>query len=124
MPELGRPPVKNREDKYHIIGRAYSTMNPRCWVNYIQFSIIFSEFFQERPPACDRMHLARDHVCISPLQMVSVTFQPYVGWRDVGSREEDGWLVCGLQSFLREFVGYSVDQVLLALLVTFSTPYL
>ena len=39
MPELGRPPVKNREDKYHIIGRAYSTMNPRCWVNYIQFSI-------------------------------------------------------------------------------------
>ena len=24
MPELGKPPVKNREDKYHIIGRAYS----------------------------------------------------------------------------------------------------
>lgn len=55
--------------------------------------------------------------------MVSVTFQPYVGWREVGSRDEDGWLVCGLQQ-LREFVGYSVDQILLGVLVTFTTLYL
>ena len=90
MPEQGEAPVKDRDTKYHIIGKAYSTMNPRAWVNYIQFSMVFAEFFQ----------------------MISVTFQPYVGWRDVGSREKDGWLVCGVQSLLREFVGYSVDQVL------------
>ena len=55
--------------------------------------------------------------------MVSVTFQPYVGWREVGSRDEDSWLVCGLQQ-LREFVGYSVDEILLGVLVTFTTLYL
>jgi len=42
---------------------------------------------------------------------VSVAFQPYVGWRELGSREEDSWLLCFLQGFLSEFVGITVDQV-------------
>jgi len=42
---------------------------------------------------------------------VSVAFQPYVGWRELGSREEDSWLVCFMQGFLSEFVGITVDQV-------------
>jgi len=41
---------------------------------------------------------------------VSVAFQPYVGWRELGSREEDSWLLCFLQG-LSEFVGITVDQV-------------
>ena len=42
---------------------------------------------------------------------MSVAFQPYVGWRELGSREEDSWLLCFLQGFLSEFVGITVDQV-------------
>ena len=101
-PDLNEPPLKNRGKKYHICGRAYSTMDPRSWVNYIQFSLIASEFFQ----------------------FSSVGFQPYVGWRTTGSRDDDSWLLCAVQGFMREFVGYSVDEVLLALLVTFTTFYL
>ena len=97
-PDLNEPPLKNRGKKYHICGRAYSTMDPKSWVNYIQFSLIASEFFQ----------------------FSSVGFQPYVGWRTTGSRDDDSWLLCAVQGFMREFVGYSVDEVLLALLVTFD----
>ena len=49
-PELSESPKdpdkKKGRKKFHIIGRAYSSMNPKGIVNYIQFSIVLSEFFQ------------------------------------------------------------------------------
>ena len=48
-------------------------MNPRCWINYLQFSIIFTEFFQ-----MVRLYL-RYISAISPLYLpISPVSLPYI----------------------------------------------
>ena len=67
-PELSESPKdpdkKKSRKKFHIIGRAYSSMNPKGIVNYIQFSIVFSEFLQVR------------YTCLSYLSSLALTPPP------------------------------------------------
>ena len=63
-PELSKL-RKNRNKKHKLCGRAYSTLNPGNWINYIYLSVVLAEFFI----------------------FASVCFHPAMPWSSSGSRE-------------------------------------
>jgi hypothetical protein len=100
-PELGAL-QKNRSRKYKLCGNVYSTMNPKNFSNYIQFSVVVAEFFL----------------------MASVVFHPAMPWRQSGARTEDEGMLSGLEAALSEFLvgrlyGLQVVAIIVLLAVVF-----
>merc|ERR1740117_49499 len=93
--------MKKSHKKYPLCGRAYSSMNPRNWVNYIYMTIILSEFFQ----------------------FSAIIFSPEMPWLKQGSRYEDEPSVNFLINLLPVFLAGAVDEIQLGLLLTATTGY-
>ena len=82
-------------------GAAYSSMNPRNWVNYIYASIIVAEF----------------------AQFAAILFLPNMPWLAQGSRDQDENAVEFLNEVLPNFLAGRLDEIQLGLLLSATTVY-
>ena len=101
-PELSKLEKPDTVQKHLLCGRAYSSMNPRNWVNYIYLSVVVGEF----------------------LQFMAIVFHPAMPWLERGTRPEDEKLTVALQQVVPEFLVGHVSGILVGVLLAFTVIYL
>ena len=101
-PELSTLAKRANKRYYRLCGNAYSSMNPRNYINYLYLSVIVGEF----------------------ITFSAVVFHPRLPWSEQGSRGEDASTLSFLRGFLPDFIIGSYNVLLLTVLLLLVFVYL